>query len=234
MNIHKSGKAIAAYIAIPVFLGLTYWLLTLVPAVKGLGTNNRLPMFHGASTWVDLMILTFMGLLAIYGLLRRTDAGYGWEVGLRTVGVVMWFANAAMGYIAARMTWDFTGWKESPVRMILGDPRLMTQIYLALGAAVLVIAVAFLLEKRWQKRLADLVYAVAMWVLMVDLFIDPVKRALHPDSPVLSSDEWIIKAPFFGMVATLLVAHLVVAWIVSTHIKPETPELEKVADSANA
>lgn len=234
MNVHKSGKAIAAYVAVPVFLALTFWFLSLVPAVKGLGNNNRLPMFHGASTWVDLMILTLMGFVALYGLLRKTDAGYGWEVGLRAVGLVMWFANSAMGYIAARMTWDFTGWDESPVSVILSDPRLMAQIYLALGALVLVIVVTYLLEKRSHKRIADLVYTVLMWVLMLDLFIDPVKRALHPDSPVLSSDEWIIKLPFFGMVAALFVAQLIIAWIISTHVRPESRELDEVADASDA
>lgn len=189
-----------------------------IPAVEGLGSKVKLPMFHGASTWADLMVITAMGVVALIVLVGKKPRAYGWEVGLRAVGLFMWFANSVMGYIAARSTWDFSASTQSPLKLILGDPRLRAQVYLAVGALVLVILIGTLLEKREHKSIADLVYVVAMWVLMLDLFLDPVKRALHPDSPVLNSDELIIKLPFFGMVAFLFALELIVAWMISKHV----------------
>ena len=39
------------------------------------------------------------------------------------------------------------------------------------------------LERRVHKAMADLAFTVVAAVLLSDIFLDPAKRALHPDSP---------------------------------------------------
>ena len=68
------------------------------PAVEGLGTKVRLPVFHGAMTWVNLALFSVLAVLAIAvsrdearvrlrldrgGALRRSaDVGRGQRAGL--------------------------------------------------------------------------------------------------------------------------------------------------------
>ena len=82
----------------------------------------------------------------------------------------------------------------------------------------LVLVLLLLLDKLWQKSLADLGYLVVMAVLLGDVLINPEKRALHPDNPVLNSG-WDIKGPFFGIVACLLVASIAIAWLVRGYVR---------------
>jgi len=53
-----------------------------------------------------------------------------------------------------------------------------------------------------------------MWAVLMRAVLGP-GRALHPDSPVMNSDEIIIKLLFFGIVGSLAVATLGAAWIVA-------------------
>ena len=57
-----------------------------------------------------------------------------------------------------------------------------------------------------------------MWVLMANVLLDPVKRAMHPDSPVMNSG-WEIKAPFFGMVAAIFVFMMLMSWVASSMVR---------------
>jgi hypothetical protein len=150
-------------------------------------------------------------------LLRRDDRIYAWEVGLRAVAAPLWLVNSVLGFIAASATWDFSASKESPLVMISADPRLTAQVVLLLAVAVLMLADWLVFEKRIHKAMLDIIFVVVMWVLLANVFLDPVKRALHPDSPVLNSG-WVIKGPFFGMVAAVFVGMMVLAWVASSFV----------------
>ena len=52
-----------------------------------------------------------------------------------------------------------------------------------------------------------------MWFVLMRAILGP-GRALHPDSPVLNSEELGIKLLFFGMVGGLSVAVLAGAWLI--------------------
>ena len=193
-----------------------------IPAVKGLGDKVKLPLFHGGSTWVDLMLFAAMGVLALVYLIGRRDSVYAWEVGLRAVATPLWVLNTVLGLLAALNTWDFTGSKESPLIAVQQDPRLVAQFVLLLGIAMLLLLDWLVLERRLHKAIADLAFTVVATVLLSDIFLDPAKRALHPDSPVLNSG-WEIKGPFFGMVLAVLGICLILAWVVQSYVQPETP-----------
>lgn len=189
-----------------------------IPEVEGLGSKVRLPIFHGGSTWVNLAMFTLMGVFALVYLITRRAEVYAWEYGFRAVAAPMWLINSVMGVIAALNTWDFTGSKEPPILAVRQDPRLMAQFWLLLGVFVLLALDGLVLEKRWHRSIADLGFTVALWVLVSDLFLDPEKRALHPDSPVLNSG-WEIKLPFFAIVACVFAIAVICAWLLGRHIR---------------
>jgi hypothetical protein len=201
-------------------------LLMSIPPVVGLGDKVKLPLFHGGSTWVDLMIFTLMGVAAIVYLFTRSERVYAWEVGFRAVAAPLWFVNSVLGFVAASSTWDFSASKESPLAVIPTDPRLSAQIVLLLGVVVLMLADWMVFEKRSHKAVVDLIYVGVMWGLMANIFLDPVKRALHPDSPVMNSG-WEIKAPFFGMVVAIFAAMILLSWVAASFVHSPTPPAEE-------
>jgi len=195
-------------------------LIASIPAVKGLGDKVKLPLFHGGSTWVDLMLFAAMGVLAVVYLIGRKDSVYAWEVGFRAVAAPLWVLNTVLGLLAALSTWDFTGSKESPLMAVRQDPRLSAQFVLLLGIAMLLLLDWIVLERRVHKATADLTFTVIATVLLSDIFLDPAKRALHPDSPVLNSG-WVIKGPFFGMVLAVLGIAVILVWVIQSYVGPE-------------
>ena len=210
------GIVIAAVAVLTAAVG--YFLHT-IPAVRGLGNRVKLPLFHGASTWVDLMLFVLMGIAAIAYLATRRDSVYAWEVGLRSIAAPLWLLNSVLGLIAALNTWDFSASKESPLSSVMQDPRLVAQMLLLLGVTMLLLLDWLVLEKRSHKAIADIAFVAVGVALLSDIFLDPAKRALHPDSPVLNSG-FDIKGPFFGIVASVLAITLLLSWLVSRYVTP--------------
>jgi hypothetical protein len=224
MRTKPSSTAIGIVIAgVVVLSALVGYLLYSIPAVKGLGDKVKLPLFHGASTWVDLMLFVLMGLAAVAYLATRRDSVYAWEVGLRAIAAPLWLINSLLGLIAALNTWDFTGSKQSPLSAVMQDPRLVAQMIILLGVAMLLLLHWLVLDKRTHKAIADIIFVIVGVVLLSDIFLDPAKRALHPDSPVLNSG-FEIKGPFFGIVLSTLGITLLLSWLVSRYIGPEAAE----------
>jgi hypothetical protein len=151
-------------------------------------------------------------------------------LGLRAIAAPLWLINSALGLIAALNTWDFTGSKEAPLSAAMQDPRLVAQMIILLGVAMLLLLDWLVLEKREHKAIADIVFVIFGVALLSDIFLDPAKRALHPDSPVLNSG-FEIKGPFFGIVLSILGITLLLSWLVSRYIGPETVSLSSISDA---
>jgi hypothetical protein len=200
--------ASAAALAFAVFLASQF------PAVEGLGTKVRLPVFHGALTWANLAAFSLMALGAVVFLASGQERVYRYEAGLRWVAVPMWFVGSGLGLWAALGTWDLSGSASSPFTVVLSDPRLMAQFWTLL-LAVLLLVLPLFVERVRVLAVGDLAFTVVMWVLLLRAILGP-GRALHPDSPVLNSPEIKIKLLFFGIFGLLLVAALLAAWGAST------------------
>jgi len=209
-----------------VFAAVAVVLVLNLPEVVGLGSRVKLPIFHGASTWVDLVLFVAMGVAAVVYIATRTHASYQWEVGLKAVAMPLWVLNSVLGFVAALGTWDFTGSKQSPLVVIRSDPRLTAQVLILLGVAIIAVLDWLVLEGRLYKAIADIVFVLGASVLLSDIFLDPAKRALHPDSPVLNSG-WDIKGPFFGIVASWLICMLVASWLARHLVRREELPAEK-------
>ena len=215
-----------ALVVIGVLVAAIAVLLYRIPPVQGLGDKVKLPLFHGGSTWVDLMLFTLMGVAGLAYIIRPRDRLYAWEVGFRTVAAPLWALNSVLGFIAALSTWDFSASKESPLTIIPQDPRLSAQLILLVGVAVVVILDWLVLDDRRIKAVVDVVFVVVMWLLLANIFLDPVKQSLHPDSPVLNSG-WEIRGPFFAIVAAIFAISLIISWLVASTVRPPEPSANR-------
>lgn len=212
------------WIASAASLALAVVLASLFPAVEGLGTKVRLPVFHGALTWANLTTFTLMALAAAIYLGNRRDSVYRIETGIRWVSVPMWFVGSALGLWAALNTWDLSGSQSSVTSVVMSDPRLMAQ-FSVLILALLLLAIPLVVDGRRLYARADLVFTGLMWFLLLRAILGP-GRALHPDSPVMNSPELKIKLLFVGIYASLTVAALLAAWALSRLVKPAQEQSE--------
>lgn len=180
------------------------------PAVEGLGNKVRLPVFHGAMTWVNLTLFALLAVLAIVFLATKRDAVFGWEEGTRWVAVPLWVLGSALGLKAALSTWDFTGSKTSPMEAAMQDPRLVAQFWILLLGLSL-IALGLMIEDRRWLAVGDMVFVVVAGFVLAQALLGP-GRALHPDSPVMNSEEIAIKLLFFGIAGSQLIAAIGAVW----------------------
>lgn len=185
------------------------------PAVEGLGSKVRLPVFHGALTWVNLGGFALLGVAAIAFLATR-GRFYAAVEALRWVSIGAWLTGSALGFAAAIGTWDFTGSQSSPLEVAMADPRMIAQFWIVLlGMGVLALPLVFD-DRRWLA-IGDAGFVAVAWAVLLNAVLGP-GRALHPDSPVLNSDEIFIKLMFFGIVGGLALAFAgIVWWIARRH-----------------
>lgn len=182
------------------------------PAVRGLGSKVRLPVFHGALTWVILAAFSVMGVLGLVYLISGRESAYSWEQALRWVGVPVWLVGSVLGLLAALNTWDFTGSKSSPLEVAAADPRLTAQGWILLAALAL-IALQLVFDSKRMAAAFDAGFVALMWGVLLRALLGP-GRALHPDSPVLNSDEIRIKLLFFGIAGGLAIAFAGACWAI--------------------
>jgi hypothetical protein len=209
----KDRPRTIAYVVLAISLAAAFFFAASFPAVEGLGTKVRLPVFHGAMTWVNLAAFALLGIMAIAYLITRKEGVYRWEEGLRWVAVPMWVIGSVLGLLAALKTWDFTGSKSSPMSLVMADPRLTAQFWILLAGLAL-LAFGVMTDDKWLLSILDLGFVAVAWVVLLRAILGP-GRALHPDSPVMNSDEIMIKLLFLGIVASLSVATLAGAWLIA-------------------
>jgi hypothetical protein len=189
-------------VAVGLVISIAFTLL--FPAVEGLGTKVRLPVFHGAMTWVNLSLFVVLAICAIAFLVTKKVSWYRWTEAVRWVAIPVWVVGSGLGLLAALNTWDFTGSKSSPLEVAAADPRLLAQFWIMV-AALGILALGLLIDDpRWLAG-ADIAFVVFAWAVLMQAVLGP-GRALHPDSPVMNSEEFYIKFMFFGIVAGFAIA----------------------------
>jgi hypothetical protein len=178
------------WVAIVVSLVACAAFVAFTPAEAMLGQYLKLVLFHGASTWVNLVTFTAAGALAVAFLVNGRAGTYAYAASSRYVSVLRWIFNTALGIVSARLTWG-----DAFIR----EPRLQASfwILLLLGLAM---AIDIMMDKPRLHSAFDIAIMVAIWV-----FVFATPRDIHPNSPVMASG-WEIKALFGGMVVTWGVA----------------------------
>ena len=183
-------------------LGGSIFFAVNYPAVESIGTKVRLPVFHGAMTWANLMVFAALIVYAILFLVKKDEKYYRMGEATRWTAIAMWFAGTVLGFLAAMNTWDFTGSKTPAIELLMSDPRLIAQVCIALAGLVMII-LPLIFEKQRSMSVADIVFPAILFVALA--WAMNAGKALHPDSPVLNSDEIIIKLLFFCMVISDMV-----------------------------
>lgn len=178
-------QTLATLVAAGVALAVAAVLLT--PPDQKLGGMVRFVMYHGASTWVNMLTFTLAGALGLATLAGRERArAYG--EAFRWVALPHWVVNTILGLISMRLIWGGILWNE---------PRLMMTFGILAGS-LLVLAAQFLLDSPKVPAALDAVLAAALWFLVLVL-----PNLFHPDSPVFNSENRVYIATFFGMVASV-------------------------------
>ena len=169
-------------------------LVAITPAEAMLGQYLKLVLFHGASTWVNLVTFSTAGVLAVAFLVNARPGTYAYAASARYISFGLWIFNTALGMLSARLTWG-----DAFIR----EPRLQASfwILLVLGLAI---ALDIMMDKPRLHAVFDVGIMVAVWAFV---FVTP--RDIHPNSPVMASG-WDIKLLFAGIVLTWAVAVLCV------------------------
>lgn len=199
-----NARATALLTALIGFVASIFFALKF-PAVESLGAKVRLPVFHGALTWATLMLFGGLIVVAALYLIKRSDRIFAWSSALRYTIVLLWTAGTVLGFMAAMSTWDFTGSKTPVMTLLMSDPRLVVQLVVTCAALAMLI-LPIVLESDRGMAFADLIFAVGTlgglaWAMGAG-------KALHPDSPVMNSDEIFIKVIFFCIVISHMVGAL--------------------------
>ena len=161
-----------------------------VPAEAMLGQYLKLVLFHGASTWINLLTFTAAGVLAIAYLVNARPGTYAYAASARYVSFGLWIFNTGLGMLSARLTWG-----DAFIR----EPRLQASfwILLLLGLAI---ALDIMMDKPRLHCAFDIGIMVAVWT-----FVLVTPKDIHPNNPVLASG-WDIKGLFAGIAITWAVA----------------------------
>lgn len=170
--------------------------LSMPPDVK-LGKLLRFVTFHGASTWVNMMLFTLLGAVAVVYLVRRREGVGRWESAVRYVALPLWMVNTGLGMVSSELSWGAVNWSE---------PRLRASFYILIAAAVVLVA-QHLVDRLAVTAALDAVFVGAFWALLLS-----APNLMHPDNPVLHSG-WEVKGPFIGMVACWAVAMGLIVWM---------------------
>lgn len=160
-----------------------------VPPDARLGTGVRFAMFHGASTWVNMVTFTLAGAAGVaFALgvrkLRPIDESLRW------LSLGMWVFNTVLGIMSMDINWGAVKWDEPKLLMTFG----------LLAGAFVILAVQLIVEDPRVPAVLDGVFAIALWTLVF-----AVPNFFHPDSPVFNSTDPAYRIGFFGMVGSIAV-----------------------------
>jgi len=185
----------ALIVAIPLLaLACAAFVFTVPPDVfpdtglPRLGTMVRFVMFHGASTWVNMLTFTLAGLFGLAYVISSKTAFGRWGEAFRWISLPLWAVNTVLGILSMQLIWGGILWDE---------PRLLMTFGLLI-AGVVILAVQLIFDHPKVPAVLDALLAVALWAMVLLL-----PNLFHPDSPVFSSGNWEYIGRFFGMVITL-------------------------------
>lgn len=191
------------YVVLGLALAACVVLVAITPVEKMLGWMLKPVLFHGASTWVNLMTFTLAGILAVVYLFNRRPGTYAYVAATRYVSFSLWILNTVLGMFSAYITWGSAFWSE---------PRLQASFWVLLVISV-AMAVDVLMDRPAIHASFDILIGLGVWA-----FVLLTPREIHPNSPVMASG-WEIKAIFGGMVVAWTIAMLCVIRLWAQRLK---------------
>ena len=203
----------ALLVAIPLLaLACAAFVFTIPPDAK-LGTMVRFVMFHGASTWVNMLTFTLAGVLGLLYVISSRAALGRWGEAFRWISLPLWTINTVLGVLSMQLIWGGILWDE---------PRLMMTFALEV-AAIVILAVQLIFDHPKVPAVLDALLATALWGMVLLL-----PNMFHPDSPVFSSGNWEYIGRFFGMVITLTGIAVCIATLIARREHTDHPHWHAV------
>lgn len=170
--------------AIGVLLLAIAALVVAIPADEKLGELLKLVLFHGATTWANLVTFTVAAVLGLAFLATGRAGLWRWESGFRLVSAPLWAYNTVMGVVSMYLSWGGFLWSEPRMRMTI----------LILLASLGVLAMHLVFERPKLTAALDVAMGVFLWT---SLGLTP--KVFHPNNPVMNSGTQIV-ALFAGLV----------------------------------
>lgn len=193
-------RILAAVVAVSVVASAG--LVAAVPVEVRLGQLLKLVLFHGASTWVDLLAFTLQALLGAAFLVLGRSSLYSWARTLRYIGPIWWAANTVMGIVSMRLAWGGFVW---------GEPRMRMTLWI-LVASFALLGLDQFVERRRILAAGDIAIGVLLWSLVL-----ASPKVMHPDNPVFASSGTIIGL-FIGMVVVMLLGGSALAMLLQRRL----------------
>jgi hypothetical protein len=146
--------------------------------------------FHGAWVWAALLAFLQAALAGLSGLVTRQKSVHEWSRAWGRTAIIYWIAFLPMSIVVMQ-----TGWNG----LFLDEPRWRVSISFAVVGLLLQIGLS-LFPLVWTS-VGNLVFGLALAVGMTS-----VDAILHPEAPVLRSEDNTIRLFFVGLLLLLLLA----------------------------
>jgi len=177
------------------WFGLTLALIAVVtllgPAERALGLRVRVVYLHGAWVWTALAAFVAAGVSGLVGLVSRRDSWHCWSRDLGLTGLFFWVTYLPLSLWAMQATWN---------GLFLSEPRWRLALVFSISGILMQIGLHLI----GNLRLVSLGNLVYIGMLIYTLL--RTENVLHPASPILTSDAWVIRLYFIGLLALTLLA----------------------------
>ncbi len=170
-----------------------------IPPDEKIGMWVRFTMFHGASTWVNLMTFALAGVFGAAYLFGLSGAR-PWNEAFRWLALPHWVFNSVLGVISMKALWGDVGLEEPKLAMTVA----------VLGGSALILAIQLITDHPKLVAALDLLLAAGLGTAVL-----LVPNVTHPDSPVFNSPESVFRYTFFGMVGSIAVIAAVLAIVIA-------------------
>jgi len=177
------------------WFGLTLALIAVVillgPAERALGLRVRVVYLHGAWVWTALAAFVAAGVSGLVGLVSRRDSWHCWSRDLGLTGLFFWVTYLPLSLWAMQATWN---------GLFLSEPRWRLALVFSISGILMQIGLHLI----GNLRLVSLGNLVYIGLLIYSLL--NTENVMHPASPILTSDAWVIRLYFIGLLALTLLA----------------------------
>lgn len=177
------------------WLGVTLALIAMVallgPAERSLGSQVRVVYLHGVWVWTALAAFVASGVAGLVGFLGRRDSWHCWSRDLGRTGLFFWITYLPLSLWAMQTTWN---------GLFLSEPRWRLALVFSISGLLLQMGLSLL----GSLRLTALGNIAFIGLLLYTLV--RTENVMHPASPILTSDAWLIRIYFFGLLALTLLA----------------------------
>ncbi len=178
-------------------------LATVGPVERSLGVNVRLVYLHGVWVWTAILALGASALLAIPGAFLKHDVSQRWSRAAGQAGYIFWVTYLPLSIWTMQANWN---------GLYLAEPRFKIGLDLAVIGLLLQTAILIMSKPRITSVL-NLSFFIALVFSLTQ-----AEQVMHPPSPIMTSESFIIRGFFFALLAVALAAGMFLTmWIESRH-----------------